>query len=386
MKATHTPAVFALLLGGLTVSLLALYPSPVVAQDEQEYQEKTTGASSGAARASERARQARENKQQKTANPPLFPASTRLEPPAKASVKGGKALQEIIALYDAQDFPAVMAKTDALGATDSANAYDKGFAYQIAANAASDAGDDAKAIEYFQKALQTDGLGNNDHYQVMYSLAAVQYGAERYPDSLATLERFLAETKADKPEYLSLKAALLNNLDRGAEAAALYEQLLTKSPDDKKILMNAVSLYQQADNFAKANALLLDAQKRGLLTEPREYRALYIGYINDNKLKEALALIDEGIAKGVIKPSPELANDYSVIGQYAYGDDNTEMAIEMFKRAAPMAKDGEAYLNLAKVYINESRVAEAKAAAQQALAKGVKRPEEAKKILAQPGK
>ena len=47
-----------------------------------------------------------------------------------------------------------------------------------------------------------------------------------------------------------------------------------------------------------------------------------------------------------------------------------------------MAADGEAYLNLAKVLEYAGKKADAKAAAQKALDKGVKKPEEAKAILA----
>ena len=45
-----------------------------------------------------------------------------------------------------------------------------------------------------------------------------------------------------------------------------------------------------------------------------------------------------------------------------------------------MAPDGETYLNLAKVLGKKGRIAEAKQAAQQALDKGVKNPDDAKKL------
>ena len=361
----------------LTLAIAALLPlaapSAVQAQAMDRYEQR-------------RAKQ--EQKKQEAAAPAeeKFPAATRTSPKAKASSKGGKALNAIVALYEAQKYPEAIQKVEALAADTSSSAFEKGFAYQLAASAAADSGDHAKAAAYFSKALDTEGLANNEHYQVMYNLAVTHYGAERYSEALALLDRFLAETKAEKPEYLSLKASTLGNLDRGAEAAALYEQMLTRNPSDKKALMNAVALHQQSDNYARANALLLDAQKKGLLTEAKEYRALYVGFINEGKLKEAIAAIDDGVAKGVIQPSPELANDYSAIASNAYVAENVAMSLEMYKRAAPMAKDGEPALNLAKVLLNEGRIAEAKQAARQALDKGVRKPEDARKILAQGGK
>ena len=63
-----------------------------------------------------------------------------------------------------------------------------------------------------------------------------------------------------------------------------------------------------------------------------------------------------------------------------------EHYIDAYKKAAPLAPDGEAYLNLARVLWQEDRIPEAKEAARQAVAKGVKKPDDAKKILALPGK
>ena len=115
------------------------------------------------------------------------------------------------------------------------------------------------------------------------------------------------------------------------------------------------------------------------------YRELYVGYINDDKSKDAIAVIDEGIAKGMVKPSPDLAKVYSVIAQNAYATGDAATAIAMYQRAAPIAEDGEPSLNLARVLFNERRMPEAKQAAQQALQKGVKNTDEAKKLAAGQG-
>ena len=314
-----------------------------------------------------------------------FPGATRTSPHLEASKSGGKALNDIVALYQAKQYPQAVQKAEDL-ASASTNAYERGFAYQLAASAAADSGDNEKAAGYFKKALETDGLDNDDHYQVMYNLAVTQYQTKHSADALATLNRLITETKSDAPEYATLKAGLLADLHRPQDAAALYEQQLARDPGNPKALMNAVAAYQQANDFAKANALLAAAQKKGGLTDASQYRALYVGYINDNKLKDAVAVIDEGIAKGLIKPSPDLAQAYSVIAQNAYAAGDAATAITLYQRAAPMAADGEAALNLARVLSNENRPAEARQAAQQALQKGVKNTAEAKKLAGKKGK
>lgn len=376
----------ALLVGGSVAG-------PVFAQskddDADTLEEKPQSYVGGrtAAGAAERAKQRKQQKQEQVeAGPAKFPLATRAEPNLRPTNKGGKALREILAAYDGQKYAETIAKAEALGGDAGANAYDKSFAYQLAASAAIDMADDAKAIDYYKKAIDNNGLDNNGHYQVMYNLAVMQHQAEKPTDALATLDRFLTETKSDKPEAISFKAGLLGELDRAPEAAAMYEKILATKPNDKTTIINAAALYQQAGDTDRALALLENARKQGLLTENKEYRILYVSYINAEKYKDALAIIDEGLAKGAIKPSNDLAIDYSVIAQNVYAQENTALAIDLYKRAAKVASNGEPAMNLARVLRNEGRIAEAKQAAREALAKGLKKPEDANKILALPGK
>ena len=262
-----------------------------------------------------------------------------------------------------------------------ASASDKAIAYSMAGSAAADLDDQVKAAEYFRKAVEVNGLDNDSHYATMYNEAVIQYGLEKYAEALATVDRFLAETKSEKPEHQTFRAGLLANLGRNDEAAAIYKAQIAKNPTDKRILMNAVAALQNADKFDQANLLLEDAYKRGMLTDSRELRSLYLGYMNASRWDDAQKVIDAGVTKGVLQSGPELARDYQVLAQNAYGDDKLPLAIDLYGKAAPMAADGEAYLNLAKVLEYSGKKAEAKVAAQKALDKGVKKPDEAKGIL-----
>jgi len=328
-----------------------------------------------------REKRGRHSKAQAEVQAPQYPNATRVSPEAKASGKLLKELQGLQELYEKKDMAGVMAKADQLAAMPTTSNYGKSFAYSLAANAAADQEDDAKAADYFRKSLDSNGLDNDSHYSTMFNLAAIQYQQEKYQDALATLDRFLAETKSEKPDHLSLRAGLLANLGRNDEAAAAYKALIAKSPDDKRLLMNAVATLQAADKFDQANVLLEDAYKRGMLTDGRELRALYVGYMNESRWNDAKAVMEAGTSKGILNQDAQLAKDYMVLAQNAYAEDNVPLAIEMYTKAGPIAADGEAYLNLAKVLENSGKKADAKAAAQKALDKGVKKPEDAKRIL-----
>ena len=323
----------------------------------------------------------KEEAKQAEDKPAAYPNATRTQPDAKSSGKMIKNLQGLQELFEKRDMTAVIARAEEIVAMPSANAYDKSFAYSLAANAAADQDDQAKAAEYFRKAVDANGLDNDSHYTTMFNLAVIQFGLEKYAEALATVDRFLAESKSEKPEHQSFRAGILANLERHDEAAAIYKDLIAKNPNDKRILMNAVAALQNADKQDQANALLEDAYKRGMLTESRELRALYIGYMNASRWDDTQKVIDAGVSKGVLQPGPDLARDYQILAQNAYADDKIPLAIDLYGKAAPMAADGEAYLNLAKVLEYSGKKAEAKAAAQKALDKGVKKPEEAKGIL-----
>ena len=323
----------------------------------------------------------KEEAKQAEDKPAAYPNATRTQPDARSSGKMIKNLQGLQELFEKRDMAGVVARAEEIVAMPSANAYDKSFAYSLAANAAADQDDQAKAADYFRKAVDANGLDNDSHYTTMYNLAVIQFGLEKYTDALATVDRFLAESKSEKPEHQSFRAGILANLERHDEAAAIYKELIAKNPGDKRILMNAVAALQNADKQDQANALLEDAYKRGMLTESRELRALYIGYMNASRWEDTKKVIDAGMSSGVLQPGPDLARDYQILAQNAYADDKIPLAIDLYGKAAPMAADGEAYLNLAKVLEYSGKKAEAKAAAQKALDKGVKKPDDARGIL-----
>jgi tetratricopeptide (TPR) repeat protein len=362
----------------VAVALIAAFAAaPAVAQEDYG---NVGSQSMRAKRDAERAKQTAEQKASAPA-PAQYPQATRQEPETIATKEGLKKLQDVQKLYEAQDYAGTIAKANAIAADAASNPYEKAFAYQLAGSAAAADGDDAAAARNFEQALAAGGLDNNNHYTVMYNLAVTQYGLGQNDKALQTLDRFLSETKSDKPEAQKLRGGILVALERYDEAGKLYDGLLAAHPDDKGIRMNAVAAYQQANQPDKAVALLADAQAKGQLTEASEYRALYVSYINADKDKQALAVIDDGIAKGVLQPGPDLAKDYMVLGQKAYYASDLATAIQMYGKAAPMAADGEAALNLAKIYAEDGKKAEASAAAQQALDKGVKDTAAAKKLL-----
>lgn len=344
----------------------------------------------------------------------LYPEATREEPSVKSSSKAGKKLQKLIDTYNKDDFAQTVVLAQEIFVLEGANEYDKSLAAQLAAQASYNQDDAAAAKGYLQQLLQLGGLDNNAHYQSMLMLAQLQLADDELEPGLATLDRYLAETKSTRPEDLVIKGQALYQLERfkeaigplkqaidsspepkdswvqllmasyaeadqNAEAIALAEKLAAKNPTDKKIQANLATVYAQADQMDKAAAVLERLRAAGQLTDEREYRQLYITYANmDGREKDVISVINEGLQKGVLKQDHQT---YLALAQSYYYSEQIPQAIENWQKAAPLSKDGETYLNLARVLWQEDRVGEAKQAAQKALDMGVKKPEDARKII-----
>ena len=361
----------------------------------------------------------------------LYPDATRQEPDAKGSPKVQTKLNKLIEAYikalEQEDeakatagYTTARTLADEIIANGSANAYDKALAAQIASQAALNTDDEAAAEGYLKQAVDANALGNNQHFQLMLQLAQLQLQKDDYTNGFATLDKYLAESKSKRPADFAFKGQYLYQADRFAEcipplkqaietstnpedkvdnwtqilmvcyqeagqlaeAVKVAEQLAAKSPNDKRAQMNLASIYLNSEQEAKAAAVLEKLRAAGLMTEEKDYRQLYLTYANmDGKEKDVIAVINEGLQKGVVKPDYQT---YLALAQAYYYSEQIPQAIEAWQKAAPLSKDGETYLNLARVLWQEDRIPEAKVAARAALDKGLKKPDDAKKIIALP--
>lgn len=350
----------------------------------------------------------------------LYPNATRKEPGLKASPKLGKDLQKLIDSYNEEKFPETITLADAMLANSGANNYDKSLAAQMASQAAYQQDDVAAAKRYLQQVLDLNGLDNNGHLQSMVMLAQLQLQDDDKAEQakgLTLIDKYFAESGSKKPEELVVKGQALYQLERYSEAIPVLQEaiaaspepkdqwnqllmaayseggqtgeaikaaeaLAAKNPNDKKAQINLASMYMQADQMDKAAAVMDKLRASGQLSEEREYKQLYSIYANmENREKDVIAVTDEGLQKGVLKPDYQV---YLARAQaYYYSEpQKTAEAIAEWQKAAPLSPNGETYLNLARVLHSEGRVAEAKEAARQAKAKGgLKNVADADKII-----
>jgi Flp pilus assembly protein TadD len=377
----------------------------------------TTAALAQSTRAEERrAERAAKAGDQAAERPARFPDATREEPETKPSSRSSSTrLGKLSDAYEAQDVAQTQAIADEIIADPKSNAYEKSLAGRIA-GALLIGQDDAKSLQYLQGALEANGLGNEEHYEVMSIVAQLHAQEERYDEALATIDRLQTETRTQDPDIAAIRGNILLRLERypeaiaalkplaespeakpewrqmlmaayadsgqGAEATRLAEQIASSTPDDKRSQLNLAATYLQTEQYDKAAAVYEALRARGELTDEREYRNLMASYLSlDDGQAKAIEVINEGLEKNILKPDYQT---YVALAQAHYFGEPQQIdeAIAAYQKAAPLAPNGETYLNLAKLLANEGRIAEAKQAAQQAIDKGVRAPDEAKGILA----
>lgn len=401
----------------LAVALLAITSTfaalPALAQEDSSID--PSGGSS--AIASRHGNRPSKKKADTPATPSRYPNATRQAPDARATAKGAEALNAMLDLYNGGKMPEARAAADAILANSASNAYEKAFAARIAGSAAAQGNDDAAALRYAQQAIDANALGNDEQFDTMLFKSRLQMRQKDYAGALASVNAFLDASKSTQADAIATRGQALYALNRFGDAAAALKQALAADPahpDWQALLVDSLTrsgdvaaARQLAESAAKdpGNAAarhnvvraLIDAgqvdQAIAMLEKLRTskqldadgYEQLFEAYSKaKNKDAETAQVIEEGLAKGLLKNDDY--NTQLALAQSLYFSDQVDKAIVAYKRVSDLAKDGEADLNLARIYLNDQRIPEAKAAARKALSRGVKNPADANKILALPGK
>jgi len=334
------------------------------------------------------------------------------------SSRDQRSIQKILDL--SQGEPDEQAKAQTMGEELLANAkttgYTRAFVNRVMADIRLEQDDVQGSVDFLQAALAADALSNDQHYQTMLVLAQTLINEDRAEEGSAVFDRLVAETRTDNPDYLIIKANALYQLERYPEALELTRQLVAAAPEpksswqrllvalyaqteqplqaaetlklliaadptDKALRTNLAGMYQEAGDNDAAVAVLNDMRAQGLLTTDRDYRALYSLYANiEGHDADVIAIINEGLDKGILEKNVQV---YTVLAQSHYFSEQIPEAIAAYQKAAELATDGAPTLNLARIYATEGRFAEAKAAANAALAKGLSTPGHAHVLLGQ---
>ena len=335
-----------------------------------------------------------------------YPNATRVAPefPNSKIPKEWAAFAKIVTAAEPN---AIIATAEAVIANEDASINEKAeAAYQAAiAYLKIDNNNLVKPIEFSEIALKLNGLNNNQQYSLMLLLSQMQLAQKNYEQALTTANLFAKETNLNDLTVEKVRGNSLYRLGRYAEAAISLQKAydLDKGADPNlgvmlmdsytrtgqkekadKITAQAMAGLDSNDPVAQLQQLQILANSKqyekaseafetlytqGKITTLPGYEAGYISYLNlEGKEAQAVKVINDGIAKGIIVPN---VNIYNLLGQANYYSNNADGAIQAWSKGSALAKDGQQNRMLAQVYCEESKYSECRTEAEKALNKGV---------------
>jgi hypothetical protein len=336
-----------------------------------------------------------------------YPQATRV-PTIQAGTPGLVKLrnQMIMAFKKDEDEDAKIA-ADKLEMEAKANANDRATAIQLKLLLVTkkDNNNNAAAIPLLEDAIATEGLSNNDHYDMLQQLAQRYLIDQDYQNALDKADKFINETKTETKEILLVKGNSLYRLKKQKEsvpvlekahamdlayapatemlarayaetgqlekAAALTKTLAQTGGNDRAAKINLAITYRDAKQYEQAADIIADLRQSKQLLEERDYlTAINIYSAMKKKENDMVEVVQEGLDKGILQPT---ASNYNILAEayyYSGRDDAANKAIANWQKAAPISKNGAIYLNLSIVQCQEERWADCKESAKNAIAKG----------------
>lgn len=318
---------------------------------------------------------------------------------------------------------------DAAGATailqpivdSSKSQYAKALALQGLASIKYNAGDAKSAITLLSQALKDGVLPNDTYFQLEYELAQFQLADKQYQASLDTVAKWRAEGKKETADSYALEGNSYYRLEKYPQAIAaikkaqsltdqpksnwnqilmasyaesgqtdeaskLAQKQIAADPNDPNAVNTAVNMLVQSHKYPEAIALLEKAKAGGGLKSEEQYvnlAKLYLatGQESDDpkpNATKAIQTLQDGMSKGIVKSD---SDNYKLLGDAQFLSGSDSQALQSYRKAIPLAKDGEAALNASKVSLSQNKYSEAKSFAQQAIDKGVKNKGNAYMVL-----
>jgi hypothetical protein len=338
----------------------------------------------------------------------LFPGATRAEPESAPEKTLLPLRNKAIAAFTEKKYAEALPLALELAASEKASLSDKAVAAQIEVVAVRNTANvtNAQMIAALKKAVDLNGSDNNTHYGFMYELAQRQFNEKNYEASYTGVNRFLTETKTTTypdayalrgnsqyrlnklpaaetdlkaaiaatgakadPMWTQLLIRVLSDQGKKQEAAKYSESIAQNTGSSKDDQINLAISYRDANQLDKAIEVVDALRKKQELKEERDYRVAMEIYRRAKMSEKAASVIGDGLKAGALKEDTKLLEVY---GESLYDSEQYDEAVAAWNKAAPNAKDGGTYLNLAIVLLDLQRYAEAKDAAQKALNKGLK--------------
>jgi tetratricopeptide (TPR) repeat protein len=257
------------------------------------------------------------------------------------------------------------------------------------------------AAAEFEKSLAQDAIDRAAEQSMSYSLAQIYTQLGRFDDALRLIDAWFAGEEAPKADAYYLKAMILVQQEKYAEAveparlavekspqpkeswlqllvaiygslkdypnvAATLEKLVNAAPGKKLYWMQLAAVQNHLERDAKALATLQLAHRAELLDEDKDLRQLArLLYLNRLPF-ECAEVVEEALAKNAVAAD---ADAYQLLANCYLAARESDEALPPLARAAELSPDGDMDLLLGQLRLQREEYAQALEALEKALAK-----------------
>ncbi len=317
------------------------------------------------------------------------------------SERTGERLNEAIEFLNADDYASARRVLNEIN-LDRLSPYERSRVEQIFSGIEYSEGNYGAARQHLQQAINAGGFSEREVSQAKYQIAQIYMAEENWEEGAAALQEwFRTAAEPNSSAYYLLAAAYyqMEDLDAALEPAkkavelaanpqpswielllALYltredydaalpllERLIVMEPQEKNHWLRLSSLYQQQEEYANALAAMQIAYNAGFLQQDSEYQRLSdMLRFNDIPYRAARVLAEAMESDKVATDS----NTYEKLANAWIQARDFDEAIPPLTRAAELSNNGNLFVRLGQVQIQQERWQEAADALQEAMQKG----------------
>lgn len=286
------------------------------------------------------------------------------------------------------------------------NGYERAHVLNMLGYAYFQDNDYEKALNSYLEALQQDGLPASQVRALLTTASQVALAAGKYPEAEKFALRLLAaEDEAPQPQSQVILAQAYMGMEDYAKAAppllkALQMQRDSGAKPRENWMLMLSSVYYSLEDFASMRDVLYEmvslypkerylinlAALHGQLGDTDKQMALIEALLDDQRLEKSyhlMSLVNLFLAKGLPYKAADLLQTEMESGRIETTQAHLEMqsqawyvageedrAIPPLATAAAMSDDGELYLRVARLYMDNYQWQPAEVAARKAIEKG----------------
>ena len=259
-----------------------------------------------------------------------------------------------------------------------------------------------EAAKHFQAALDADALTNPAQFSLMLQMAQFQIMGGNYKKGLDDLHNYYKVTDkitdttffleanayarledfrtaipilkkaislSDKPRetWYYLLYSMHMQLSQFIEASKVLETLIKINPNKEDYWKRLSDVYFNLKKDDKSLAVLVLADKNGMLKGEKERLRLFKMYHFLNIPFEAGKVLEKSLKDGVVKPTFKRWED---LGKIWYASAEMDKALDAYTEASKLATDGKIDYQRAYIYFDREEYNKAKNALSNAIEKG----------------